>query len=82
MSLEEISMLATMTEILDDVFGQRDLNVQFNLAMMTQVAELDNDRHVKMSIVEFIDAFGRIADKISVQVSSNITIYNLILDYP
>jgi len=27
---------------------------------------LDNDRHVKMSIVEFIDAFGRIAEKISV----------------
>ena len=36
--------------------------------MMTQVPELDNDRHIKMSIVEFIDGFARVADKISIPV--------------
>ena len=37
--------------------------------MMTSVPEIDIDRHIKMSIVEFIDAFGRIADKISPQIT-------------
>ena len=36
--------------------------------MMTQVPELDSDRHIKMSIVEFIDGFARVADKISIPV--------------
>ncbi len=36
--------------------------------MMTNVTELDSDRHIKMSIVEFIDAFGRLADKINITV--------------
>lgn len=36
--------------------------------MMTNVPELDSDRHIKMSIVEFIDAFGRMADKINITV--------------
>lgn len=69
MSLDELSAFAVQAEILDDVFGQRELNIQFNLAMMTSVPELDTDRHVKMSIVEFIDVFGRIADKINVTMS-------------
>ena len=38
------------------------------MAMMTQVPELDSDRHIKMSIVEFIDGFARVADKISIPV--------------
>lgn len=70
MSLEEFSSMAIAAEILDDVFGQRELNIQFNLAMMTSVPELDTDRHIKMSIVEFIDAFGRIADKISTHITT------------
>ncbi len=51
----------------------------FNLAMMTQVAELDNDRHIKMSIVEFIDGFGRVADKINILVRSFTITNNRIL---
>lgn len=38
--------------------------------MMTSVPELDNDRHMKMSIVEFIDAFGRIAERLSVHITT------------
>ena len=36
--------------------------------MITQVAELETDRHVKMTMTEFIDVFGRIADKLNIQV--------------
>ena len=68
MSLEEFCNLAAAASVTDDNFGQRELGVQFNLAMMTQVPELDSDRHIKMSIVEFIDGFARVADKISIPV--------------
>ena len=32
--------------------------------MMTQKNELDFDRHINMTIPEFIDALGRVADKL------------------
>ena len=68
MSLEELLGMLANGEMLDETFGQREVGIQFNLAMMTQVNEIDNDRHIKMSITEFIDAFGRIADKFNFDV--------------
>ncbi len=32
--------------------------------MMTQVQELDSDRHMKMTMAEFFDVIGRVADKV------------------
>lgn len=57
-------MLLT-ANLMDETFGQREVGIQFNLAMMTQVNELDSDRHVKMNLAEFIDMFGRLADKLT-----------------
>jgi hypothetical protein len=36
----------------------------YSLAMMTQVDELEKDRFISMSIVEFYEALCRVADKI------------------
>jgi hypothetical protein len=33
--------------------------------MMTQIDEVASDRHIRMSILEFIEALARIAEKIS-----------------
>jgi hypothetical protein len=33
--------------------------------MMTQVNELDKDRHLKAVFIEFLEAFGRACDKMS-----------------
>lgn len=35
---------------------------------MTQVNELDTDRIIKMTFVEFLDAFGRVADRLNLLV--------------
>lgn len=46
-------------------FMENDVNVCFNLAMMTQVDELTSDRIFKMSPLEFYEALARIADRVS-----------------
>eukprot|EP00347_Sterkiella_histriomuscorum_P017828 403347825 len=69
MSLEEISTFATTLNILDDTFGPRELGIQFNLAQMTNITELETENHIKMNLIEFLDAFARIADKLMLDKS-------------
>jgi len=35
---------------------------------MTNIQEVDTDKHIKMSLIEFIDAFARVADKVTMAV--------------
>lgn len=49
----------------DNILVDRDINVSFTMAMMTQIDELNNDRHIQMNFVEFLEAFSRIAEKFS-----------------
>lgn len=65
MSLDEFFDLICSCGVVDDTFGQREISVLYNLAMMTQKNELENDRHLNMIFVEFIEATGRVADKLS-----------------
>lgn len=65
MSLEEFQRLMNEIEIFNDNCGDRDALLSFNLAMMTQVDELESDRIYQMQFIEFIEAFARIADKYS-----------------
>jgi hypothetical protein len=45
--------------------SERDLQVIFTLSAMTQLDQLNYDRHMRLSQVEFIEALARLADKIS-----------------
>ena len=45
--------------------SERDPTMIFSLAMMTQVDELDSGRHLRMQFVEFLDAFARLADRLT-----------------
>jgi hypothetical protein len=47
--------------IVNERFAAREIDVCFNLAMMTQVDELYKDRHFEMSFVEFLEALARVA---------------------
>jgi len=67
-SLEELNTLAIIANVIDENFGAREVGILYNLSMMTNVSELENDRHVKMNLAEFIDAFGRIAEKLTMNV--------------
>jgi hypothetical protein len=65
--LEEVNKLLLDLELPEGSLIQRDINIQFNLAMMTNIHELESERHLRMSMPEFIDFLGRIADKVQVR---------------
>ena len=66
MSMEEFISLISSTGVLKgNSIGIGDLGSIFNISMMTQVNELEYERHTQMSLVEFIEAVCRVADKLT-----------------
>lgn len=65
MCLEEFSDICTMSGLVNEFFVAREIDVCFNLAMMTQIDELNSDRFREMSFVEFLDALGRACEEAS-----------------
>jgi len=65
MNLAEFIELWKYLDLFDDLFSERDVTVCFNYAIETEVDELENDRHLEMGFVEFVEAFSRIAEKFS-----------------
>ncbi len=63
MCLDEINDICKMANLYDENFVERDAFIAFNLSMMTQVDELNNDRIFQMQFVEFLEAVARIAEK-------------------
>ena len=66
MSMDEFNQLIIGGNVLDEKFGEREISPLFNLSMMTQKNELEFDRHMNMVTVEFIEALGRVADRIAI----------------
>ncbi|MDR3547215.1 MAG: hypothetical protein P4M11_02875 [Candidatus Pacebacteria bacterium] len=62
MAYDEFLSIFTDCNLLSDTFTERDVIGSFAQSMMTQVDELDNSRHMKMQMVEFLEAFARAAD--------------------
>ena len=65
-SLDEFFDLINGCGVVDDNFGKREIGCLYCLSMMTQKNELDNDKHFNMIIAEFIEATGRVADKLNI----------------
>lgn len=65
MCLEELIDLCKYANLYDENFVERDACLAFNWAMMTQMDEINSERIFKMSFVEFLEAIGRIAQKLS-----------------
>jgi hypothetical protein len=63
MSLDELNDICKGLNLYDETFVERDMNFAFNLSMMTQIDELNNNRIYEMSIVEFYEALARISEK-------------------
>ncbi|EGR33095.1 leucine rich repeat protein [Ichthyophthirius multifiliis] len=68
--LIKIIQLAGLAE--DEHFGSTVGYFSFNMAMMTQVDELYNDRIYQMSLVEFYEALARIAEDANFPVGNGI----------
>ena len=63
MSLHEFTELIINCNCLSDSFGVKSIGTMYSLAMMTQVDEIDKDKHINMVFVEFLEAIVRVADK-------------------
>ena len=63
MSLDEWYDLLFKSELINDTFLNKDVGPVFAMSMMTNKFELDSDRHLNMSFVEFLEAIARVADK-------------------
>lgn len=66
MSLLEFEDLVTKTEVFNPNFGQKQLSTIFYVSIMTQVDEIEKDRHINMIFVEFVEAVIRVADKLEI----------------
>lgn len=62
MCLDEFNEIVLKAELLNENFTAREIGMAFNLAMMTQVQELDTDRQYQMTFIEFLEAITRVAD--------------------
>lgn len=66
MSLTEFTECITRADCYSKNFGAAQVGNQYNLAMMTQVDEIDKDKHINMVFVEFLDAIVRVAEKVEI----------------
>ena len=63
MSFTEFNECIINTNCLSDNFGAKQIGNMYNLAMMTQVDEIEKDKHINMVFIEFLEAVVRVADK-------------------
>ena len=61
MDMEDLEKLFVEVEDLftEGGLAQRDLSLFFSQSMMTQVNEIDSDRHLSMTFIEFLEAVVR-----------------------
>jgi hypothetical protein len=67
MMADEFEKMVVDAGLVSETFVSRDVNVCYGLAMMTQVNEVEKDRHLKASMIEYLEAIARVADKVSLQ---------------
>ena len=68
LSLMEFKDMMFRYDLFDDrTFMERDANIAYNSSMIGQIDELNSDRHISMSFMEFLECFARCAEKLSVE---------------
>ena len=77
MAFDEYVSIFSDSGLINDIFTERDTILSFAQSMMTQVDELESDRHMKMQMLEFLEALARAADGLSLApYESNVLIEN------
>ena len=77
MSIDEFFDLVCSTQVVSDEFGQREIGTLYNLAMMTRVDELNEDKHMNMMYVEFLEGIGRVANRLKLPQLVNDETYKI-----
>jgi hypothetical protein len=65
MTIDEFLAIFTELNLINQVLTERDVLVAYNQAMMSQVDEINFERHMKMQMLEFLEAIARCADILS-----------------
>ncbi|KAL4468590.1 hypothetical protein ABPG74_005093 [Tetrahymena malaccensis] len=63
MNIYEFTDMMKHFKLLNETFTERDILIAFNLSMMIQVDEVNNNKFINMSFVEFLEALSRVAEK-------------------
>lgn len=63
MCLEEFMDLCKNAKVYSENFVERDVQLAFNMSMMTQYDEIFSERIFKMLFVEFLEAIARLISK-------------------
>lgn len=66
MMADEFESIMIQAGFVGDELGTRDIAIAFSTSLMTQVDELSNDKHLKAYFVEFIEAFARCCEVLSI----------------
>ena len=66
MNAEEFKDMIENTYCLSEKFGSKQLAIYYNISMMTQLDEIEQDRHLNMTFSEFIEAIVRVSEKIEI----------------
>ena len=66
MCMNEFIDLVTQSGVIDDNFGAREISVLFNLSMMTQIDEVNKERHFQMTFIEFLEDISRVSDRVMI----------------
>jgi hypothetical protein len=65
-SPQEFVKMVEDSGVISDHFPFKEIFPIWNLSMMTQVDEINYDRHMNMNFSEFVEATCRVADKLSI----------------
>ena len=65
MMVDEFQRFFVQTGLISNTFVEREIFICFNSAMMTQVDEVTKEKHIKATFIEFLEAFARACEKLS-----------------
>ncbi len=65
MSIQEFISMLSEAGLITDTFTDRDAAISFNLAKITEIDEINYDKHMKLYFLEFLEALSRCADIMS-----------------
>lgn len=76
MSYDEFLGIFSKANLITDVFPERDVISCFAMSMMSQLDELESDRHMKMQRVEFYEAIARASEALSFAPPNGVVKFN------
>ncbi len=62
MTLQDFITIIQKSGLMSESFGSKDIGPLFNISMQTYVDELALEKHMKMTLIEFVEASARVAD--------------------